>query len=312
MVTEISGVSVDPSTGGHVLSLSDALSSPENGWPLRPFQIVSLYEVLKRYAEAFYHVGEILSRIKTATLFYEITTPQKPVDETTRKDFIKQLGIAEAWCQAIGLEVSVKGVKRAIKRLETPELKRKDVHLIFGELMRRVQDEIGSAQLLYVPSNAAGFYQTPLKGWEQIADRFPHATRDIEEAWKCFALSRYTAAVFHSLLVVEVGLIELGTFIQVSDPFSGWTAVAQRLKKIIDTKYQDLSEFEKANRAFLEQLQGTVEALKNAWRNKISHAQGKLTVMTGEEFHPDVAEEILSATRAFMRRLAEGLPPKSA
>ncbi|HUS13250.1 MAG TPA: hypothetical protein VMZ30_22455 [Pyrinomonadaceae bacterium] len=30
--------------------------------------------------------------------------------------------------------------------------------------------------------------------------------------------------------------------------------------------------------------------------------------MTGEEFHPDVAEEILLATRAFMRRLAEGLP----
>jgi hypothetical protein len=53
-----------------------------------------------------------------------------------------------------------------------------------------------------------------------------------------------------------------------------------------------------------------VEALKNAWRNKISHAHGKLIVMTGEEFHPDVAEEILTATRAFMRRLAEGLPAK--
>src|SRR5215212_99071 len=45
MVTEISGVSVDPSTGGHVLSLSDALPSPADGWPLRPFQIVSLLDM---------------------------------------------------------------------------------------------------------------------------------------------------------------------------------------------------------------------------------------------------------------------------
>lgn len=278
---------------------------------LKPYQIVSLFEVLKRYAEGFYHVGEILSRIRTATMFYEISSsPKKPLGEATRKDFIKQLGVAEAWCEAIGLEVSTKGVKYAIKCLEAPDLKRKDVFLIFAELMRRVQDEVGSAQLLHVPRSAVQFYQSPLKGWEQIVDRFPGAVRDIEEACKCFALSRYTAAVFHSLLVVEVGLVELGTLIQVNDPISGWTAVAQRLKKIIDTKYQDLSPFEKANRAFLEQIQGTVEALKNAWRNKISHAHGKLTVMTGEEFHPDVAEEILTATRAFMRRLAEGLPPK--
>jgi hypothetical protein len=57
----------------------------------------------------------------------------------------------------------------------------------------------------------------------------------------------------------------------------------------------------------LEQIQGTVEGLKNAWRNKISHVQGKLTLMS-VEFSPEIAEEILLATRAFMRRLAEDLP----
>jgi hypothetical protein len=66
--------------------------------------------------------------------------------------------------------------------------------------------------------------------------------------------------------------------------------------------------FEKNNVAFLEQLQATVEALKNAWRNKISHSQGKLAVMSGA-FNKNIAEEVVYATRAFMRRLAEGLPP---
>jgi hypothetical protein len=54
-------------------------------------------------------------------------------------------------------------------------------------------------------------------------------------------------------------------------------------------------------------MQGTVVALKNAWRNKISHVHGRLVLMTAD-FSPDVAEEITIATRGFMRRLATDLP----
>jgi hypothetical protein len=113
------------------------------------------------------------------------------------------------------------------------------------------------------------------------------------------------------LQIVEAGVVDLGTFIGVNDPLSNWAAVTKKLKKILETDYKLLPLFEQQNRSFLEQVHGTIEGLKNAWRNKVSHVQGKLTLMTGEEFHPDVAEEILIATRAFMRRLAEGLPPQN-
>ena len=133
---------------------------------------------------------------------------------------------------------------------------------------------------------------------------------DVEEASKCFALSRYAAAIFHSIQVVETGLIELGTYIAVNDSRSGWTAVTNQLTAIIKKKHGDRTDFEKENFEFLEQIHGTIEGLKNAWRNKISHAQGKLTLMT-KDFSPEVAEEILFASRAFMRRLATGLPPRT-
>jgi hypothetical protein len=55
-------------------------------------------------------------------------------------------------------------------------------------------------------------------------------------------------------------------------------------------------------------MQGTVEALKNAWRNKISHVSGQRLLLVSSEFTPDTAEEIMTATRAFMRRLTESLP----
>jgi hypothetical protein len=106
---------------------------------------------------------------------------------------------------------------------------------------------------------------------------------------------------------MEIGLIELGKFMSIPDPKSGFTAVCNELRRVLDKKYDTLTEFEKANRPFFEQIYGTTEALKNAWRNKISHAQQKLVLLT-VDFTPEVAEEILFATRAFMRRLAEDMP----
>jgi hypothetical protein len=152
------------------------------------------------------------------------------------------------------------------------------------------------------------FYEKPQRGWETALSRF-NIHSDVEEASKCYALSRYAAAVFHSIQIVEAGLIELGTFIKVTDPKSGWTAVSKALDAIVKKPHKERSRFKKKSFAFLEQTQGTVEGLKNAWRNKISHAQGRLVLMT-TDFSPEIAEEILFATRAFIRRLAEGIPSK--
>ncbi len=183
------------------------------------------------------------------------------------------------------------------------ELKRQ-IH----ELQERVIDEINSQFFAYIPPNRATYYVKPHEGWEEIIERFPNTLDDVEEARKCFALDRFAAAVFHGTQIIEVGLIELGTFIGLNDPKSGWTAVTNRLDKIVNkTKHEDRTSFEQKNIAFLEQLFGTVVGLKNAWRNKISHAQGKLVLMTAQ-FSPEITEEILFAVRAFMRRLATGLP----
>jgi hypothetical protein len=91
--------------------------------------------------------------------------------------------------------------------------------------------------------------------------------------------------------VIEIGLIELGAFIKVNDPKSGWTAVSNALNAIIKKPHAAQSRFERKNFAFFEQLQGTVDGLKNAWRNKISHAQGRL-VLLSTDFNSEIAEEI--------------------
>ena len=115
-----------------------------------------------------------------------------------------------------------------------------------------------------LPHARKELFEEPRKRWEEVIARFPNAIQDIDEAAKCFALSRYAACVFHCVQIIEHGLLPLGAFLSVNDPLSGWTSVAGALKKIIDKKYDQRSEFEKKHSPSIEQMQGTVEALKNA------------------------------------------------
>jgi hypothetical protein len=226
------------------------------------------------------------------------------------KDACKMVGRYEWHASDVGLTASVSTIRK-IKRLGKEAAPSDDeLLLLFEELKGRLHDELAEQYFFALDAREAQFYGSPRDGWDEIIDRFPDAVSDIEEAAKCYALSRYAAAVFHSVHVVEFGLIELGAFIGVTDPLSGWTAVANRLQQIISTKHPIRTDFERDNFPFIEQMQGTVEALKNAWRNKVSHAQAKLVVLTAD-FSPEIAEEILYATRSFMRRLTDGLPAAS-
>jgi hypothetical protein len=209
--------------------------------------------------------------------------------------------------EKLGFNASLSTINRITDLFNSQKVKTRDLAALSDELRKRLDDELSFAVVLSLTAQEGEIYLNPRKGWEDIVTRFPETLSDIEEAQKCFALARYPASVFHSCQIIEIGLIEFGSFIGVSDPKSGWTAVASALDKIVNKKtHQQRSVFEK-NFVFLEQLQGTVESIKNAWRNTINHAQGRLCLMN-KDFSAEIAEEILIATRAFMRRLAEGIP----
>jgi hypothetical protein len=99
----------------------------------------------------------------------------------------------------------------------------------------------------------------------------------------------------------------MGRVLVVTDPQTGWNATTKKLNKIMETKHPDRTPFQQQHYQSLEQICATVEALKSAWRNKISHAQSRLVLLTSE-FNREIAEEILFASRAFMRRLATDAP----
>lgn len=290
-------------------SLGGAIVPSEEGplWECGPGRnLVRLLEIMERFKA----LGEFLDLTRHVSRAIELTRNEPgPFDEQMRALFGNDLlaGFQDS-CSALRFVCSAATVGRIRKALESPELTIDAISVLLNEFLERYIDEAKSVTLLYLAPKEAEYYEKPRQGWEEVIARFPETVSDVEEARKCFALSRYAAAIFHALHVVESCLIELGSFIGVSDPQSGWTAVSHHLAAILKKNYKELTEFERTNRPFLEQVYGTVEGLKNAWRNKVSHTHGKLTLIT-VDFTPEIAEEILFATRSFARRLADGLPP---
>jgi hypothetical protein len=260
-----------------------------------------------------YRLDEILGVLGLLEIFSSLPLERlssRLSDPSQLRIFRRSLEKLKSHCGQLDLKASAKTINTIDRILERASLDLRRLSDLLEVLLDRIRDELEEIVFFSLSLKEAGYYRDSIEGWELIAERFPSSLDDIEEARKCFAVSRYAACVFHATHIIEAGLIELGTFIGVNDPHSGWTAVSGALSSLLKKSYNDLTDFEKENKPFLEQVQGTVEAMKNSWRNKISHTEGKLYVMT-TDFSPEIAEEILYAARAFMRKLAEGLPGRT-
>lgn len=275
--------------------------------------LVSLLDILRAYAEAYVKGARILALLN-AQIFY--------VGQQSGYDVRKDLQLIERLkahlsdllehCQYLPMtSIAAQKLKAALNNSELmstwTDTEETLEHMI-ADVLTRLEDELAINLFFKLPQERQKYFENPIDGWEEVIARFPDTVSNIEEMNKCFALSRYAAAVYHVCQTIELGLIEFGRFLEVKDPKSGWTAITLKLETLVKkTKYNDLEQKYKDCFGFLEQIHGTTEALKTAWRNKIDHAQGRLVLMT-VDFVPDIAEEIMIASRSFMRRLATEMP----
>ncbi len=262
-------------------------------------------ELLRFYAEVYVGLSKELLDFQ---LSLQIEEGKNPVvageDWTLPKDLIEHagwvLGIAKDGCEKIGLQVCSRHVNELLACVQIGALTSEQIKALHENIER----ELSCRFYVGIAEDRKSFYCESHKGWEEIAKVFPRSVDEIEEMNKCFALCRYSAAVFHSLLVVEFGLVRLGELLGVTDPKEGWDASCRKLETIVNAGYK--ANTTGLNFEFLTQLNACIQTMKLAWRNKINHATGKVLVMSGG-FAPYVAEEIIVTTRGFMRRLAEGI-----
>lgn len=179
-----------------------------------------------------------------------------------------------------------------------------------AELQERVIDELSAPRFFSMSDQEADFYNNSRAGWEPVIQRFTKMAKDIEESNKCFACGRYAASIFHILLVAEFGVIEVAKLFGVAGDKPGWGAL-DRLRRVNDKNWNDKTPVEQQHSEFLKNLLPLAFAIKDSWRHKISHVDNKLE-WPDTDFSPQLADEIIKATRGLMRRLATDLPASGA
>jgi hypothetical protein len=256
---------------------------------------VCLLELLRFYAEVYIRITKELFDLKVCAQIEEADGGLTP---ELKSGIEGHLEITKRCCEKIGLQVSAIHADELLLALKIGTLSSRDIE----PLHKNIERELSCRFYVGISEDRKAAFCESLKGWEDITKKFSAATEDIEEMNKCYALCRYPAAVFHSLLVLEHGLVALGRLVGTTDPKEGWDASCKKLADIV--KAGRTANTTGLNFEVLEQLNTCIQVIKLAWRNKVNHAVGKPIVMHGG-FAPYVAEEIISATRGFMRRLAE-------
>jgi hypothetical protein len=217
-----------------------------------------------------------------------------------------KLSALQADCVEHGLLEIAKKCARIMDKAHAKRVTYREVVGDLNELRERLEDELQSRVFLSLSVEEGLLYEKPDDGWQSVIGRFPPTRFNIEECSKCFALERYGAAIFHVMLIAEFGVIEAAKLLRVEGDRPGWSAL-DRLQKIHDKRWADKSALEQQHAEFLKNLMPLALSMKDSWRHKISHADNNIKWMDAD-FSPEVANDIISATRGFMRRLALDLP----
>ena len=146
------------------------------------------------------------------------------------------LDIAFKEMERFGLRVSVSSAQNIVDILKNRHYST-NLHDHIMMLRNALHTELNATVFLPIDHSDARFYREPRRDWEEAIQRFPEAIADIEEASKCYALGRHAASVYHSMQIIEIGLLALGRYMNVKDPRSGFTAVANELERLLNKKF---------------------------------------------------------------------------
>ena len=170
-----------------------------------------------------------------------------------------------------------------------------------GELEKNLIEELATYLFFVVPPSCKWIYLDPQKWFsESIIIEFPEADRDIRDACQCFALAQWTAAVFHSMRILEIGLRSLASDLGLTNlDDENWKNILDLIEKEVRKIEAEPKSADKIARAkFYSEACIQFRYFKDAWRNHVSHGK--------QSYDEQDALAVLTHVRDFMRHLAGG------
>ena len=212
---------------------------------------------------------------------------------------------------ALDLPVTLEKAQLALKVLEEevrPDPEKDDFIRLEGlsleryraasvDVIGRFRSEMGSRYAFALNAQQTATFREPQKLFGQsIFDAFPSIEPDLGEAAKCFALGRYTAAVFHGMRSLEAGLGALCKELGI-DTQENWNKALNLIEAEIRSRSKATHGDDwKLDEQFFAEAATHFRFLKNAWRNHTMHLK--------EHYSEERALTVLSSVAGFMQHLS--------
>jgi hypothetical protein len=165
----------------------------------------SLWDIMKPFDAAlfmkFMEAAGMTRTLEASPLKTEMRL--NDVDALWISHWLILMDLYEKPCVELDLTASAATIRKIRAALTKLDPLNTEINPLTIELSGRLHDEMTGRVFWALTLSETEYYKTPHKGWEEVIAKFNDSITDIEEASKCFALSRYAAAVFHSLQVVS-------------------------------------------------------------------------------------------------------------
>jgi hypothetical protein len=284
------------------------------GGNFRPGRLWSLWEMLRFNAKAFYtvtmalqHTETMLEAIgkdrheETANGGVIVVPISDPISIGVMRQRAREL---HGSLLTLGTHLTSKVAQRLIGKLDGDFFTYPEFIALTREIRSRLQDELEDVTLLSLEVRDRAYFEPakPLFG-APFETMFASALFELDEAAKCLALSRPTAAVFHLMRLMEIGIRAVARCLGIADPTRAadrnWGNILREIKADLDahsgaapTKVWTVA----GDKQFFDGAYGSLDAVRVAWRNPTMHVEKKYTA--------DEAELVFSAVKGFMTNLA--------
>jgi hypothetical protein len=226
------------------------------------------------------------------------------VDMAHKKTLAEGVIAVEQQCKKLELEVSVQLCYRFHSKLQgSGRLHWNVVESELEGIRRQMISELAGKKFAFIPASVVQFFEQEMLFGEQVSQAFPLANAEIKSAGNCLSVDLNTAAIFHLMRVAELGIRALAKHLNVklrnnqTIEYAQWGTLIHALNDKIaplGTPPHNRKKTEKLQ--FYQGVLIEANALKDLWRNPVSHLRGT--------YNSDQARGVFERVKGFMQRLS--------
>lgn len=270
-------------------------------WQAEPLRLWSLLEMLRFYGAVFFTVVTDLERVQSDLLFMKFAP--EGMDVAAR--VVKAVSSLREEMQKLPLPSSVRARLNRLAKAVEGEITEDRISTLtahVNELQLDLQHELAQHLFLFIPAERKWLWLEPEKWFgEDVASKFVDARRDMRDCAKCLALDQWTASVFHAMAIMEHGLRHLagrvGISLSPNFDFENWHNIIEQIEAEIKAKKQlPRAQQNQTEIEFCSSAASHFFAVKEAWRNHVSHGRG--------QYDEVEALRVVHNVRDFMKVLA--------